>query len=245
MLDRLKSIQTKIVEFWNRFTSKQKTLIVSISAAVVFTMVALIVLLNRTKYVELVTFENTTDAAEAKEVLVEAGVKYTVSNSGLTFSVDEKSESDARLALGENNIATSKDDSEEDLYDTSMSTTDDERKLKKKIYLQKQMSNDLQHVEGVKQASVQITIPDSNNALFSDEKETSASVMLTTTEELSEASIEGIANYVATGLGNEDTDSIRIIDQTGTLLFGGDDEAYTTTGKGAAVVKVTNQVTSG
>ena len=245
MLDSLKSIQTKIVEFWNRFTSKQKTLIISITAAVVFTLVALVVLLNRTKYVELVTFENTTDAAEAKEVLVEAGVKYTVSNNGLTFSVDEKSESDARLALGENNIATSKDDSEEDLYDTSMSTTDDERKLKKKIYLQKQMSNDLQHVEGVKQASVQITIPDSNKALFADEKETSASVMLTTTEELPETSIEGIANYVATGLGNEDTDSIRIIDQTGTLLFGGDDDAYTTTGKGAAVVKVTNQVTSG
>lgn len=245
MLESLKSIQTKIVEFWNRFTSKQKTLVISITAAVVFTLVALVVLLNRTKYVELVTFENTTDAAQAKEVLEEAGVKYTVSGNGLIFSVDEKNESDARLALGENNIATSKDDSEEDLYDTSMSTTDDERKLKKKIYLQKQMSNDLQHVEGVKQASVQITIPDSNNALFSDEKETSASVMLTTTEELPETSIEGIANYVATGLGNEDTDSIRIIDQTGTLLFGGDDDAYTTTGKGAAVVKVTNQVTSG
>jgi len=245
MLDRMKSIQTKIVEFWNRFTSKQKTLIISISAAVIFTLVALVVLLNRTKYVELVTFDNTTDAAAAKEVLVEAGVKYTVSGNGLTFSVDEKSESDARLALGENNIATSKDDSEEDLYDTSMSTTDDERKLKKKIYLQKQMSNDLQHVDGVKQASVQITIPDSTNSLLSAEKETSASVMLTTTEDLSESSIEGIANYVATGLGNSDTDTIRIIDQTGALLFGGDNDTSTTTGKGAAVVKVTNQVTSG
>lgn len=245
MLDKLKSIQTKLVEFWNRFTSKQKTLIISISAAVIFTLVALVVLLNRTKYVELVTFDNTTDAAAAKEVLVGAGVKYTVSGNGLTFSVDEKSESDARLALGENNIATSKDDSESDLYDTSISTTDDERKLKKKIYLQKQMSNDLQHVEGVKQASVQITIPDSSNALLADEKETSASVMLTTTDALSEASIEGIANYVATGLGNVNTDTIRIIDQTGTLLFGGDNDTSTTTGKGAAVVKVTNQVTSG
>lgn len=245
MLDRLKTIQTKTVEFWNRFTSKQKTLIISISAAVIFTLVALIVLLNRTKYVELVTFDNTTDAAAAKEVLVEAGVKYTVSGNGLTFSVDEKSESDARLALGENNIATSKDDSEEALYDTSMSTTDDERKMKKKIYLQKQMSNDLQHVDGVKQASVQITIPDSSNSLLSETKETSASVMLTTTEELSESSIEGIANYVATGLGNTSTDAIRIIDQTGALLFGGDEDTSTTSGAGTAVVKVTNQVTSG
>lgn len=76
MLDRLKTIQTKIVEFWNRFTSKQKTLIISISAAVILTLVALIVLLNRTHYVELVTFDNTSDAAAAKEVLTEAGVDF-------------------------------------------------------------------------------------------------------------------------------------------------------------------------
>ena len=73
MLDRVKSIQTKLVEFWNRFTSKQKTLIITITAAVIFTLVALIVLLNRTKYVELVTFDNTSDAASADQVLTDAG----------------------------------------------------------------------------------------------------------------------------------------------------------------------------
>lgn len=244
MLDRLKSIQTKIVEFWNRFTSKQKTLIISIAAAVCFTLVALVVLLNRTKYVELVTFDNTTDAATAKEILEDEGITYDVSGNGLTFSVDEKSESNARLALGEKNIATSKDNSEDDLFDTSMSTTDDERKLKKKIYLQKQMANDLQKVEGVKQASVQITIPDSSNTLLSETKESSASVMLTTTDELAEEGIEGIANYVATSLGNENTNNIRIIDQTGALLFGGDNNISTKAGQGAADVKVINQVTS-
>ena len=244
MLDKMKVIQTKIVEFWNRFTSKQKTLIISISAAVFFTLVALVMILNQTKYVELVTFDNTTDAAAAKEILVEAGIAYKVSGNGLSFSVDEKSESDARLALGENNIATSKDSSEDDLFDTSMSTTDDERKLKRKIYSQKQMANDLQNVEGVKQASVQITIPDSDNSLLSEKKEASASVMLTTTENLSEESIEGIANYVATSLGNEDTNNIRIIDQTGALLFGGDNDTSTATGRSAMLVKVTDQVTS-
>ena len=90
MLDRLKAIQTKFVEFWNRFTSKQKTLIISISAAVIFTLVALIVLLNRTRYVELVTFDNTADAAAAKEILIQAGITPSISGNGLTFSVDEK-----------------------------------------------------------------------------------------------------------------------------------------------------------
>lgn len=245
MLDKLKTIQTKLVEFWNRFTSKQKTLIISIAAAVLFTLVALIVLLNRTKYVELVSFDNTTDAAAAKEILDERQIKYNVSGSGLTFSVDENSESDARLALGENNIATSKDDSETTLFETSMSTTDEERQLKKKIYLQTQISNDLQQMDNIKQASVQITIPDSSNALLADEKQASASVMLVTADDISEDRIEGIANYVSTALGNKDASTVRIIDQTGALLYRGDSDGSTSASSVEKTNKNTEIVTSG
>lgn len=244
MLDRLKSIQTRFVEFWNRYTSKQKTLIVSISAAVIFTLVALVVLLNRTRYVELVTFDNTADAAAAKEVLTAAGIEPSITGNGLVFSVDEKKESDARLVLGENNIATNKDDSEKDLFDTSMSTTDRERQLKEKIYEQVQLGNIIQKVEGVKQATVQITLPDSTNSLLADTQEASASVMLVTTRDFNEDSVEGIANFVATSLGNTDTSKVRIIDQSGKVLYGGDNDTTTTSGKAAQVVRITEQVTN-
>ena len=243
MLDRLKTIQTKIVEFWNRFTSKQKTLIISISAAVILTLVALIVLLNRTHYVELVTFDNTSDAAAAKEVLTEAGVDFSVSGNGLTFTVDEKNEANARLALGENNIATNKDTDRDWLFDNSMSTTDSERQLKNKIVKQNEIANHLELIDGVKQANVQITIPDSTNSLLSEEKEASASVLLITTEEMSTDSIEGIANWVATSLGNKTTNNIRIVDQSGKLLFGGDNNTSTASGAAAQTLKIKQQVT--
>lgn len=243
MLDRLKTIQTKIVEFWNRFTSKQKTLIISISAAVILTLVALIVLLNRTHYVELVTFDNTSDAAAAKEVLQEAGVDFSVSGNGLTFTVDEKNEANARLALGENNIATNKDTDRDWLFDNSMSTTDSERQLKNKIVKQNEIANHLELIDGIKQANVQITIPDSTNSLLSEEKEASASVLLITTEEMSADSIEGIANWVATSLGNKTTDNIRIVDQSGKLLFGGDNDTSTASGSAAQTLKIKQQVT--
>ena len=245
MLDRLKAIQTKLVEFWNRFTSKQKTLIVSISAAVIFTMVALIVLLNRTKYVQLVSFENTTDAASASEILTEAGIKYDVSSNGLVFSVDEKNESAARLVLGQNNIAADKDTSYDDAFNNnSMSTTDAERKKKQLIYEQKQLEKDLQSMDGIKQASVHISEPDSSNSLLSETKEASASVMLVTTADFdAELQVEGIANYVSTSIGNSNTDNIRIVDQAGNLLFGGD-TASSTTGRAAAVTKIKDQVTA-
>lgn len=244
MLDRLKAIQTKLVEFWNRFTSKQKTLIVSISAAVIFTLVALIWLLNRTKYVQLVSFENTADASAANEILTEAGIKYTVSNDGLVFSVDEKNESAARLVLGQNNIAADKDTSYDDAFNNSMSTTDAERKKKQIIYDQKQLEKDLQSMDGVKQASVHISVPDTSNSLLSETKESSASVMLITDANFdAEFQVEGIANFVATTIGNSNTDNVRIVDQAGNLLLGGDTSS-STTGKAAAVTKIKDQVTA-
>jgi len=244
MLDRLKTLRTKLVEFWNRFTSKQKTMIICIAAAVIFTLVALIVLLNRTNYVELVTFENTKEASAAKEILTEAAIDFQVSGNGLTFTVAEESESQARLALGENNIATDYDDSWEKLFDNDMSTTDSERKLKQKLVKQNELVKDLESMSGVKQASVQITIPDSTNSLLSEEKESSASVLLVTVEDFDENSVEGIANYISTALGNKTTDSIRIVDQSGRLLFSGDNNENSMVGSASQTVKIRNQVTA-
>lgn len=243
MLDRLKTIQTRIVEFWNRFTSKQKTMIICIAAAVIFTLVALIVLLNRTTYVEIVTFENTTDAAAAEEILTEESIEYSFSTNGLTLSVPEDSESKARLALGENNIATDYNDDLEWLFNNSMSTTDSERQLKQKIVKQNDLVKDLESMEGIKQASVQITIPDSSNSLLSEDKEASASVLLVTTNDFDETSVEGIANYISVSLGNKTTDSIRIVNQAGVLLFGGDSEESSVIGSASQTVKIRNQVT--
>ena len=244
MLDRLKTLRTKLVEFWNRFTSKQKTMIICIAAAVIFTLVALIVLLNRTNYVELVTFENTKEASAAKEILTEAAIDFQVSGNGLTFTVAEESESQARLALGENNIATDYDDSWEKLFDNDMSTTDSERKLKQKLVKQNELVKDLESMSGVKQASVQITVPDSTNSLLSEEKESSASVLLVTVEDFDENSVEGIANYISTALGNKTTDSIRIVDQSGRLLFSGDNNENSMVGSASQTVKIRNQVTA-
>ncbi|MBE5941107.1 MAG: flagellar M-ring protein FliF [Lachnospiraceae bacterium] len=243
MLERLKTIRTKIVEFWNRFTSKQKTMIICIAAAVIFTLVALIVLLNRTTYVEIVTFDNTKDAAAAEEILTEEAINYEFSTDGKTLSVPEESESKARLALGENNIATNYDDSWDLLFNNSMSTTDSERKLKEKLVMQSKYAEIIENIEGVKQASVQITIPDSTNSLLSEEKESSASILLVTTESFDAASVEGIANYIATALGNKTTDSIRIVNQAGALLFGGDSEETSVIGSASQTVKIRNQVT--
>lgn len=244
ILDFFKGLPAKFLEFWNKYTSKQKTIILSVLAVVIITLVALITLATRTKYVTLATFESTSDTASARGFLDDSDTTfdYQVSNDGLTISVDEKQLSEARLVLGENGVSETATEDYTWLFDNSFTTTDSERRLKAKITLQDTMATDIQAIDGVKSASVRINIPDSSSTLFESEEDASASIRITTTKSLSEESVEGIASYVANSLGNSNTDNIRIIDQTGQLLFEGGDSSNGTVSSNN---KIRNEVVGG
>ena len=226
-MDFLKGLPAKLLEFWNKYTGKQKTIIISVLAAVIFTLVALIWLSTRTNYVTLATFESTADAAAARGYLDDSDTKfkYRLSSDALTISVDEKQISEARLVLGQNGVTETAQEDYTWLFDNSFTTTDSERQLKAKITLQNTMAMDIQSMDGIRSAAVRITLPDTRTSLLDTDKEASASIMLTTTEDLAPERVEGIASYVANSLGNRNTDNIRIVDQTGQLLFEGGDSS--------------------
>ena len=48
MNEKLKDAQKKLVDFWNKYNRKQKTMMVSIALALVVFVVVLAVVLNRT-----------------------------------------------------------------------------------------------------------------------------------------------------------------------------------------------------
>ena len=220
ILDFFKQLPPKLLEFWNKYTSKQKTIIISVLAAVIFTLVALIWFSTKTNYVVLATFESTSDAAAARSYLDESDTafKYQISDDALTLLVDEKQLSEARLVLGENGVSETATEDYSWMFDNSFTTT-------AKITLQNTMATDIRSMDGIRSAAVRINLPDTSRTLFEDEKEASASIMLTTTEDLPQESIDGIASYVANSLGSRNTDNIRIVDQTGQLLFEGGDTA--------------------
>lgn len=217
-----KQLPSKIVEFWKKYTARQKTLFLSVVAAVIITLVALVFVLNRTTYVTLSSFDDTAATAAAAKLLQENGIDIKTSDDALTIKVNEKQLSNARLVLGENGISTSVNEYDYDwLFDNSFNTTDSEKKLKAKISLQQKLGADLSTIQGVSKASVTINIPENRNALTSDDKKVSVSVMLTTTGAFKEDSVQGMAEHIKTGVGAEDTENITIIDNHGNLLFSG------------------------
>ena len=106
MPDRLKAILEKIKEWWLKFTTKQKTLLISITAVVILALVILAVVMTKPTMVQLITCEDATQASSVKDLLDGNSIDYEVSSDGMTFSVNAKNQADANILLGSNSIPT-------------------------------------------------------------------------------------------------------------------------------------------
>ncbi len=228
MGDWFKQLPQKLVEFWKKYTTKQKTLFFSVAAAIIITLVALFVVLNRTTYVTLSTFEDTASAAEAVNLLEENQFTVRVSNDALTVEVAEEQLSRARLLLGENGISNIISDVDVDwLFDNGFNTTDSEKKLKDKMYLEASMETDLRSMEGITKASVTISMPNNTSTIYSSQEDPSVSIMITTNNNFSNESAITISEYAMNAVGASSTDTITIIDNKGNLLFSGTNNTAT------------------
>ena len=55
MADKLKEIPAKILEWWNKFTTRQKSIIVGAAAVVIFAFAIIMYVMSKPQYVRLIT----------------------------------------------------------------------------------------------------------------------------------------------------------------------------------------------
>ena len=242
MREWFSQLPSKIVEFWKKYTKRQKALFFSVLAAVLVAVIALVAILNRTSYVVLSTFEDTATAAQAANLLEDNSITYKVSDDALKIEVDENQVSQARLLLGENGIGTNNGQSDYDsLFNNSFNTTDSEKKLKAKLYKQSEMERDIASMQGVTKASVTINLPESTNTVYASDQTASVSIMLTINGDYNQESTNAIVEYAKTCVGNSDTKAITIVDNKGELLFSGQNS----TTSASPVIMVQQQAVAG
>ena len=87
IIEKLRELGNRIMEWWNRFTSKQKTLIVAVVAALIIALVIIVSSLTRPEYVLLRECETTKEASEVIDLLEGEGYKYQITDDGLTISI--------------------------------------------------------------------------------------------------------------------------------------------------------------
>lgn len=230
MPEQVQNILNKIVEWWKEINVKQRMLMVSIVGVVLVSLGILAFVVSNPQMENLIICASTAEASEVKELLESEGIDYEVSDDGLEFKVANADMANASILLGANAIPTD-GYGIDDVFSDGFSATEADKEKKYKLYLQEEYAEKLESLSNVEKAAVTLELPDEDGTILSKEEQASVSVILTLADEMSEEQAAGLAQYLATNVGNDDTTRITILDSDMNVLFCGDD---VTTVMGAA-----------
>ena len=177
MADKLKEIPGKILEWWNKFTSKQKTILIATIAVAVFTVVIVTYTFTRPEYTKIGTYSNTSDAAKVVEILNDAGITHKESTDGLVIEVENSQLTQAHYALATAGF-TPDDLKYGDWVQSSMSTTSADRENQYTMFLQKELENMFLLQAQVESAQVMMNRPRDTGRLTDQQAEVSVTVTL-------------------------------------------------------------------
>lgn len=239
MADRLKALLAKVTEWWNKFTTKQKSIIVGIAAVVVFTFAIIIYIFSQPQYTKLTTCETTAQSAEVISILDSAGIKHREDTSGLKIEVETSQLPAANVALGAAGYVPDSY-SPEDALKGGLSTTAADKEKLWGVYLERKLESDLSAMSTIKSAKVNIRMAPQNGTLMAQKQDSWATVQLELDGTFTSANAAAVAKAVQTFLGNETTANITITDFDSNLLFAGGDE-YGTTGAAHSMLELQNQ----
>ncbi len=220
MPDQIKEIWKKILEFWNKWTKKQKIIVGSIAGATILLIVVLVLVLSRTKYVDLYKFNSTETASKAVSALKENSIQAKLGSDKTSVQVDEKKYVDAMVVVGNASLG---DDSFSisDLFNTSLTTTNGERLLRTHLYSQAEVKRVIEMFTGVREATVTWMPKDTSNSILAKNQTIPVSILLLIDGNFKKSESEAIAKLAAAAAGNETTDDVSIVDQYGNVLYDG------------------------
>lgn len=224
MVEKLKEIPAKLLAWWNKYSSKQKTIIISIAAGVVLALAILVTVLTRPQYETLVVCESTKESAAIIELLEGASpaIDYVYSEDGYQIKVEKSQVGQANVLLGANNIPTVRM-TIGDVTGGGLTTTESDKLKLYVAYQEEMLESDLESMGNIISAKVDLHIPEDNGTMIAQNEDASAAIMLELNDALTNDQAANIAQFVKTSLGNKKIQTITIIDNEGNLLFSGDD----------------------
>jgi len=220
MGDSITKMRNQFNEYFQSLNKKQKTLIGLGSLFLVLTLALSIIHITRPQYVTLYSGLTLEESGEITQKLDEMKIPYKTENGGTSVWVPEENVNKARMNLAIEGFPQSGITWEDAFSSNSLTMTNDD---KRKKYLQAEMNKlarTIEEIDGIKKASVLLTVPDNSNFLTEDIKHSKASVLLTLKSgfKLSEQQVNGIVMLVANAVEGLELNNISIHDNTGKML---------------------------
>lgn len=223
MQERLKEIPTRVVEFWKKYSSKQKTIIIAVVCVVLVLVGIAAYLASRPTYTKFQEFSKLDDANAMANALDDEGITYKASDDGLTLYVQKDDMTDALYAMSDNNLVDT-GYTWDKAFDNSMSTTESEKSQKRVLALQSEIQKSLVQYSFIDDADVFIDVPEQTYSVLDEEEKTSITALISVgeskKEQLTSDTAEALAGWLANTVGT-DTEHVIINDIDGRCVYNG------------------------
>ena len=221
MNEKLNQAKQKAVDFWNKYNRKQKTMMISITLAVIVLLIVLVTMFNKPSYVTLVECDSAASASDVKDALTDAHIAYTISDN-YVVKVKKQDKVEAEMAIAVAGVVA-KEYTIEQALSGGMTTTEADKQKRYQVYLEDRLRVSIEKLDYVKAARVSITVPESRLSVLDSKEESTAAISLKLKKSITPEMAENMAQWIATSIGNETTSSVTIIDTEGNMLFRGTD----------------------
>lgn len=134
--------------------------------------------------------------SQVKTMLQENGIPYQVRDNATSVYVDSKRKQDAQMAVDSMGIISNTGMSYQEAFKTSLSTTQSDRKAMYQLAFENELNGKIAGIQGIELADVKLVMPDQDRTIFFDDaKESKATAILTTSGDLTDEQVVGIANF--------------------------------------------------
>ena len=191
MNEKLKGVQTKIVEVWNKYDKKRKIQMISVVAVVIIMLIILAVVVSRPTYATLIECTDTATAASITETLTANSINFDTQNNGLIILVEEKDLVNATYLIAQNGYTAKGYSIDDYVNNVGIGTTASDRERLYQKYLEDKMVQTMESFDYVKSAEVTFTMPSTNYSVLENEEDTYVGVKLTLSKNMPEGAASG------------------------------------------------------
>lgn len=224
MNERITQYRDRLLGYWNQFSKKQKTLLVSTATFILLAIILLTIQFSKTEYEVAFTGLDSTDAAGIINYLESGGISYKLGPDGTTISVPSKDAARVKVDVGSQGIVQNGSIGLEAFNESSslIGMTDNELNVKYKNAINGEVEQLLKRMQGVNDAKVLINLPAENVFASPDEQEkATASIVLTFKPGYrpNQEAIDGYFNLVKTSVPNLPVENISLSSSDDTILL--------------------------
>ena len=227
MREKVEEIPEKFKVFWDKYTSKQKTIVIAIICVVLIAIGVVAWLASRPTWSKFQVFDSVDDANTMTKALDDQSITWKASSDGKTIYVHQDDMTNALYAMSDNGL-TDKGYTWDAAFDNSMSTTESEKDQKRVLALQSEIRQSLIQYKFIDDANVFINVPETTYTVLSSDDAETAKTSITASIELNDKNkdllddktAETLAYWLANTVGT-DVKNVIINDTDGKCIYNG------------------------